>query len=146
MKRIACAILMIAILVFPAQAGLFDFWKPKQVTSYSQPLRSQALSEIDFRLQLQALNTPQAIQTLNKVMDDYKTTVVKVRVYRLPWQTCEYCGINFYVVKGVGVVENYQTNDKEVSVTYQQVQRLIPLIQDGKIDWFETLQARMILL
>jgi len=124
-----------------ASASLFDdlikMVQPVQIPIQKNIIENQ---KEQFYVKLLSLNSPTAISNLNKEMDDYNVKVLKVRIYKTPWNSCGYCGENFYIVRGTGVVLDYPTNDMEVVLTYNQINRMIPFFTDGKIDWFERFQ------
>lgn len=141
MKR-TIVIGLIILTLFPgAQASIFDDLR-NILTPVQTPAITQQVNGFDaFLTQMYKLNTPEAIESLNAEMDDYGVSVLKVGVTKLPWNKCENCLNNFYVVRGVGVVSDYPTNDREVVLTYSQVMRMYPYFEDGKLDFFDRWQV-----
>ena len=121
-----------------ASASLFE-----DLIKIMQPVQTQIPAFVtnsqkeQFYDKITSFNTPITISNLNKEMDDYNVKVLKVRVRGLSWNNYEE---SFYVVRGIGIVLDYPTNDREVVLTYNQVNRMIPFFVDGKIDWFERFQ------
>lgn len=137
MKIIVQLVLVILLVSNVASASVFDFFKEKLTIMQTKEDNKQE----QFYSNLLSLNTPIVVSNLNKEMDDYGVKVLKVRVYELPWQNSKYTGENFYVVRELGVVRDYPTNDKEVKLTYGQVNMMIPFFTDGKIDFLERFQT-----
>jgi hypothetical protein len=144
-KRVLLIILITILLLSPVQASLFDEIVqkilPQKAITPSSPLISIYTETHDsFMEKLYKLNTPRAIENLNKEMDYYSLTALKVRMYEIPWQKSKYIGENFYVVKDIGVIENYYTNDRELILTYSQIMKMYPYFEDGEITFIERLQ------
>lgn len=138
-KKISVSIIVILCMSSMASASILD-----DISGYlfvSTPIQkpdSEALRS-QFYADLEALNTPKIISIFDKEMTDYGVNILKVRIYKTPW-ACEYCGENFYIVKGLGIVRDYPTNDREIVLTYDQVIRAIPFFDDEEIGFLERFQ------
>lgn len=152
-KRTILILLCIGVIIItPVNASILDdFWNkinPSHKTS--TPVTTQLIIPIkndfnSFMEKLHNLNTQTNIQLLNQEMSDYGINSIKIRMYKMPWGECKECGVNFYILKDKGIVDFYpdwgtNTKDIELTLTHSQVQRMIPYIESGDIDFFDRWQ------
>lgn len=122
--------LAILLTVNVASAYFWDGWittSPKET-----PISHPASQFNPF-----VLNTPANIKMLDKEMDDYHTKAIKVKVLGL--------NSTYYLVKGQGVLAKYHTNDKEIVLEKNEAEKIVGMLRDGKIDFFERVQISIML-
>ena len=149
--RFTC-ILIAGVLVTssPGAAGVFDMFKlPDSMASMvKQQTAPQALKIDSYEAlmgRLYKLNTEQSIKTLNAELDDRNIDAVTVRVTKLPGY-CNNCYGKFSIVRDHGIVNSFQSSDPEISLTYSQIIRMIPYLEDGELDFLDWWQLRAIYL
>jgi len=147
-------IIILVVLVMSsniASAGIFDDIMQSiqkivpQKTSIMRVTISTTQPEdaySNFMDMMYLLNTPVALQNLNKEAVNYDTNSLKVIVTKIPNSNLQY---TFYVTKNMGVMSNYNqwgqdSTDKQIVLTYQQVMKMYPYFIDGKIDFLERWQ------
>lgn len=154
MKKSTILILLCigALIITPVNATILeDIWNkinpPHQnvVKIMNQPITQNTEDFNSFMERLHTLNTPTNIQLLNQEMADYNVNSIKIRMYKMPWDDCEYCGLSFYIVKDKGIVDfddswGYNNKDKEIALTYSQINRIYPYIESGRLDFFDRWQ------
>lgn len=139
-KKFPLSIIAVLLMSSACSASVFS-----DLFSYANTLTTVQTSSIseqqdDFYAQLQSLNTQTAIDNIDAEMGDYNVNTVKVRVNNLPWENNDDISEQFYIVKGMGITDHATNSDAEITLSYSQIQKIIPFLTDGKLSFLERFQ------